>query len=1103
MTSSFQFGTPSDPDQRRDLLDAVRPPPDASGPQTRSAMLVVLPWFTVEEAEKLKAGQTALSGGGGRHRRLDKWLVPANHPDVELHVSTAGLTVQIPNRDFPQPTRPVPESGEIEATIVLTDSTGALELPAETELDVDLGWLRASAPFPGPAERLRAVDALHAGRAEVRVRARGEVKLAGGDGEPVPLVIETPPPERRRPPRERRPPPRERVPPRERARRELRPPRPLGGPARLGFAATLSPAVMSALLANGPRLTRAPRRFELRPDLARLAHFQPLLGHLTKLAVPAGGQKAVLLMASGPGTARATASWSGGGTMTLRLKAPSGWWMATAEGTSPLVVSARLDAGVLAGGSSGFRVEVQNPGAAREVSLNHSLPRAVQRFRRGEQPPQLPVLRVMPDNHTSVTIQAGGTWTRDFSGEGRLVEAWIDQSEADVLVTIANDDGGIVGTAQGRAASVMGPEPRSDEVPYRLTIVNKGEVATTLRLRHTPGQLRQPELPDDPAGPAAIAQAEIDVDSAWALQAEIWLDDGVYEFLQADLEWQFAAVPGASTTLWFRASSELVGAYHVLPSSFRLGFRALDTLPAVIPELVLRDGAADPPAADDYRIRVLLAAVPWTDPRDREALRRYLQDTRKLPFVDLLPPPSLQATFEDPFGDQGDGTPVDLDGGFVLQVDMPARDYAIFAERLAASVGVEGQIVVERPEPPHIALPVRLSLEGLAPAPVRMEFGRTVNRVNLFFENLCAEDVQIDSAQAWVVHHGEIAIHGADPVSVDAAITLAAGEKRSIPLGDHSIQPGESMRVLLGPVGLPGVTASDWLDRVNRERADVAPVSLTVRVPGTGVPGLAEAGYQGMQITLRRPGVASAPEAFVVPGEDTWTVSVPNDLAAWAGGDAGLAGLEVEARARYAGRLGLPQRVPVTSSQPWVALPGVELPDSSYRIERVAHDGDPGELEGPLGLAAADARLAELASQGATWRLTVAPPAVVDPVPDPVDDPVPDPVDDPVPDPVDDPGHTDPTPAPDTRQPVEIVTQLLGLGATVSQLFLTLTPDGGPVDTLRIEGATDSVVSWLPPSGEPVPLAWDATYVLTAGGVSRASGRLESEHVLVLSLPPD
>ncbi|MEM7052539.1 MAG: hypothetical protein AAF604_22945, partial [Acidobacteriota bacterium] len=149
----------------------------------------------------------------------------------------------------------------------------------------------------------------------------------------------------------------------------------------------------------------------------------------------------------------------------------------------------------------------------------------------------------------------------------------------------------------------------------------------------------------------------------------------------------------SGATLHFR-DTERPDTFHFLPTTFKLGYHVEQDgatgRPPLRPEYY-RDG-------DRHRVKVTLVAVPGIADEDRTALAKHLRDTvlsGTLPFVRLAPASGLTTEFLPTFTTRSvDGQQtlpagivfraleVDLDDRVLLEFDMGAAEYGIFAELL-------------------------------------------------------------------------------------------------------------------------------------------------------------------------------------------------------------------------------------------------------------------------------------------------------------------------------------------------------------------------------------------------------------------------------------
>lgn len=1071
-----------DPNPPSPLLDlrladlAVRPTVrrwQILAPQSPTAGL---PVFTDAEFTKLKGGETASSVDGGRHRRVDTWLHGVHVEPERLAVTSSGVVVELRRQDLGEEVSPLPGTESLTATLQIESSDGGKRsLTAEPTLDEGAGWLAAAFEYGDDRERLEIVDALVAGKASFALKATVQVPLqAASSGASTGLASSA-------------------------SLSHLVASGALHSvsAAPISTATSVSATPSSSSSTPSSSTSSAP---DLPAQVVGLATRPPSLVESTTLQLGAGKTTSRTLLVESGREVSARVPGRSSDVLVLSLLDPDGVVRGRAEGPPPLRVGCRLAAHGITKGS-GWKVRVENKSDRdREltVQLSHGAAPISQLLTPaaraaianvGIRPELFAVARldltrvaltpaavaapVEATPSVRVKLAARAHWARQLRGEGeelRLTASW--RGGARVKLLVLDHQNERVAMAIGvKSLDLRLPTPRK---PYRVLLVNAGSSRVTVTLEHEPSKLRQLPAPP-PKGP----EKTLAIDAAWPLAVGGGVGAEAFENLQQDTEWALVSPTEASRGYWVRASEQVAGEYQYLPAELRLGFRGEESLPGLVPRLIVEPAVGD---EDPYRVELLFAVVPWTDPADREVLRRHLQKTRAFPFVDLQEVPAATATLHSTVLDDWDGEQVTIQGGFDLVSNFAAWRYPIYAEALRSPLGLEGHAALL--EDANRTIEVRLTLDRLSASPVEVESLEDGGRHWIVLRNLSQERVTVAGAHAWAVVRGSAAIFDARALDIDFACELGPLEKRPFEIPAGAVSDGDFVHVELDAVVIEDVDAATWLDRLNREQADVPERSVTIQVNGLGGAEVAAAGLTSVHLKLTRASSGTAQETTLTPDSPSWTVQVPAALDDFARNATGLTGLVLEVQALYADRAGAVQRLPLWGQFVFAAVPGVERPDSSYRVIGVEPDGTRLHASAPLTRAELAAYTASLAAAGRGWELEVE--ELAAPVePDP---PEPAPVE-PEPDP--------PTPGVPT---ITVVTQLLDFAA-ITDVFLTLDADDPAAgsETLHITGL-GSVPVWSPAAGSAAPFAWEATYVL-ADGSTRVDAGTSTSGVLILNLP--
>jgi hypothetical protein len=1078
--ATFNIGPAPDAETLDALLDAVQPPQPI---QVRSASMRKMARgpgsaFARSELTKLTQNQSLVNEAGQRFRPLDSWLVePSRFADgagdergIRVRVRNAGLVVEVPRRPFDDTPGVLPLDGDdagglaLSATLRLIDAAGAVnEHAMAVELDAESGRLHIEIPFQQPELRFAAFDAVNEGRASIALVCAHAIPVKDALPGIVPLVV-----------------------------------RPMVVRPMVVQPMVVQPIVVQPMLLGtlGTRLL---------PAIVR--HTQL---NRTKLTIAPKGTAALPLQVTGAASCDVSVTWSDAQvTLQATLTAPDGSLRARAAGTSPLSLEFEIDAAGAAG-QGGWTVSIDNQ-SARKVSCTaaHNLPRRRAKvtrvldaapapggvpavvLRRFAQPgvlvrpvvtlPATPVMELMPDAATKVTVPARGHVEKLFSGAvpRRIVEArgtWSGQQH--LTMEISGPDNKVLARAASGSGAWLRVKLPDGAVRHRVSIRNHGAQPLQVNLGHTPSTLsdRAPQPQNQPSTVRHEVRLEIRLELPRASHG--W----VYPDAESDETWQPVALGVVSQTVHVRASSDVIGQYFFLPEEFRLGFMADSTLPALVAELT-RDEGADSEAVDGgYRIEATLVAVPWTSPARREALRDHLQKSRDLPFCALALASGLPARLQllDAGSESADVT-VLLDRGLVLPLEMPARRYNLLATMLQSAAGVGGAVVVTLPDGGELPIPLRLSLSAIAVNSVQLQISGTsagANAVQL--TNQCDEPVTMEGVNVWRVRSGSIGYHDAANVGSIASLPLASKVVTDLPLA-ASPRPGlDDLLVELGEATIAGVSAAHWLERIHRHEASLPSSELTVQAIGS--PELVAAGFAGIKLQLTLPGGHPGAAAFIPAEQNQWKTSLVHELGAYAAGSAGLDGVVAEYQASFASGEGLPQRVPVTGPVLVVRAPGAEQAGSHYEISVL--DGQEQVVRTEVHPREAMAEvLAALREQGLLWRLRVVA------APAPPDDP--DPVEPVASDPVTDPAQP--------GDPIVVVARLLDF-EKLARVFITLTPDDGSAGSEVMSLTSAGEMRWQPIQGRAAPFSWEASFIFKDGASRTLSGS-EAEPLLVLDMP--
>lgn len=529
----------------------------------------------------------------------------------------------------------------------------------------------------------------------------------------------------------------------------------------------------------------------------------------------------------------------------------------------------------------------------------------------------------------------------------------------------------------------------------RLGVLRTAATPTATLVRAVP-TIRVEDLtvlqPADPPAEDPTNERVVTAKYALSVAQSDW--DDVFADLDQGDRWRptTVGVGGRSLALWYRPADNKIGEYFYLPSVYRIGFLPVNGLPAVRSRLVASEAG--------FRVQLGVAAVPVVDPEEREALRNWLSADRGLPYVSLQFPRGVEAKLiAAAVGDAGtlvlgEGVPVDSERGFLLDLDVPADRYDVVCAVLRSAMGIHGQVRFSAPDGEAPTVNVALSVDAVAPRPlaVTLAFGMVLE-----LKNVTTMSVELGGLSAWWVQSGTSGIHdgveapllrmvGDEAVPYDGVTPLrfAPGESITISM---STRPSETWkaRVELGATRLLDADPSAWLDQINRQEAAPAATRLDVEVVGLDAPELAAAGFLSMELRLLDAAGTLVASSAVTPSANRWGTEVQRALVDWAGGNGGLAGLALEARAVFPDPgLGLVQRFVFAAGDTTLSLraPGVETLTSDYEVtEIVKGDAQPPQT---LPRGAVNAVLDGLRARNSGWRLRVVAPVVPVVTPDPV-----------------------------------------------------------------------------------------------------------------------
>ena len=1133
--ATFKVGPQPDADTLDALLDGVQPQEQVQR-SFASVKFLMAPGggFPRSELAKLNQAESLVDAAGDRFRPLDSWLVPVTRfadsgdddEGISVRVRTAGLVVEIPRRAFDEPPQvlplevgPPPLRQKVTAVLQIRGEDGpAAEHGMLTELDAEAGRLRLELPFGEPALRMQVLEAINGGRASIALAGTHMIRISDGPGAgPTPPIVPLP----------------------------VRPIIPIMGLPLIPMV-PLKPAPKPKPSPVAGPVARLTPLVALR-GVRKLHQLSPIVFQRRKLnrsevKLAKSGSESLALQVSGASSCTVTVSWAGSGAaIEATLVAPNGTLRARAVGSSMLSLEYEIRAGEASAGTGSWAVRLINRGN-REVTCTvlHNLPRKRPLVKRqpktprprrpipGRRPipkpgivvvrPQLVVaaplvMERMPDAGSKMTVPAGGAVERVFGGQATrgLLEAratW--EGKGRLTMEIRGPDDKLLASAKSGSGAWLRISKPGAVADHRLILRNHGKAPLALTVSHTPGQLQevttQPPLtqPDFHQHPISLTIA-LDlprVSHGW-----------VYPDAENDETWQPVALSSIGSNVHVRASADMIGQYFYLPEEFRLGFMPNSTMPAVLAELEREDGGEEDDA-DDYRIQATLVAVPWTSVERREALREHLQRTRDLPFCGLSLASGLPAKLEllDDDGGASEVT-VFLDRGFVLPLDMPARQYNLLATKLQSAVGVAGAVKVALPDGGELPINVRLSLTAIAVHSVQPQIqqlsagGGTASKSGFSVQlmNVCEEPVTVKGTRAWRVRLGDIGYHDAEQVvgARSPQVQLQPEVQADLALAPTT-RPGlDQLHIEVGEATISSVDAAHWLERIHRDAVALPSSELVVRAVGLDSAELQAAGFAGLQVALILPSGSRGEAKFMEPAQSEWKTTVAHSLDAYASGTAGLDGVVAEVVASYPDSRRQLQRLPLTGPLLVVRPPGVETADSHYEITVLDAAGETvrSETRPAAEMAAA---LDGLRNEGLYWRLRVVEPAD-DPTPDDPtpDEPIPDePIpDEPIPDePIPDEPTDDPVDNPDSTT-IEVVARLLDFDNVLSRAFVTLKPDDASAgsEVVQLTSASD-VASWQPAQGTATPFRWEATFILQDGSSRSATGTAQ-DALLVLELP--
>lgn len=347
-----------------------------------------------------------------------------------------------------------------------------------------------------------------------------------------------------------------------------------------------------------------------------------------------------------------------------------------------------------------------------------------------------------------------------------------------------------------------------------------------------------------------------------------------------------------------------------VPDELRLAFNPDLGTPYVLPTIYRGPDDAD-------RVRVLLRAVPWHDPRAVQRLREVLETA---PLLAVGGYESAEMKLTGAFPEQltiaaGTTVAITVEQGVELSIDVTLEFYQFLAELLTSPIGITGEVAMTLapPEPPATApllkrFPVRLALGSPGPMPVEVRIPTdTVCPTEVTIVNTTQVAVRIGACVPWLL---EMDPNAVTPLEVHRATTstpfpleLAPGAEATI-----TVAPADATVALWNAVELqlvehePALDPRDVLERVH-ELAPNAGLQWRINVEAPILRGPLPPEWStlfGVEVEIWTPDPGGAApvkrEVILTAAQPTGQIVMPRTLRDLLDGTQGLASFTYRSR---------------------------------------------------------------------------------------------------------------------------------------------------------------------------------------------------------------